>query len=80
MPSARRAVLPFIFVLCATVYVWAATGRVVFETRLPGLVSGVPITYAAAGRQYMAVPVGGAAGSTAMFVYALPKAAATRSQ
>jgi len=58
----------------------AATGRIVFETRLPGVVSGVPITYAAAGRQYVAVPVGSAAGSTAMFVFALPKAAATRSQ
>ncbi len=36
----------------------AATGEIVFQTRLPSSVSGFPITYAVGGRQYLAVPVG----------------------
>jgi alcohol dehydrogenase (cytochrome c) len=36
----------------------AATGAILFQTRLPTSVQGFPITYAVAGRQYIAVPVG----------------------
>src|SRR5262245_39448537 len=36
----------------------AASGNVLFQTRLPTSVQGFPITYAVAGRQYIAVPVG----------------------
>jgi alcohol dehydrogenase (cytochrome c) len=35
-----------------------ATGKVLFETRLPTAVQGYPISYAVNGRQYIAVPVG----------------------
>jgi alcohol dehydrogenase (cytochrome c) len=36
----------------------AASGKVVFQTRLASAVQGFPITYAVNGRQYLAVPVG----------------------
>lgn len=36
----------------------AATGKILFQTRLPTTVQGYPITYAVKGRQYIAVPVG----------------------
>jgi alcohol dehydrogenase (cytochrome c) len=36
----------------------AASGTVLFQTRLPTSVQGFPITYAVGGRQYIAVPVG----------------------
>jgi len=36
----------------------AVTGRILFQTRLSTSVQGFPITYAAGGRQYLAVPVG----------------------
>jgi alcohol dehydrogenase (cytochrome c) len=36
----------------------ATTGKILFQTRLPTSVQGFPITYAVAGRQYIAVPVG----------------------
>jgi alcohol dehydrogenase (cytochrome c) len=36
----------------------AATGRILYQTRLPSSVTGFPITYAVAGRQYLAVPAG----------------------
>ena len=36
----------------------AKTGTILFETRLSTSVQGFPITYAIAGRQYIAVPVG----------------------
>jgi len=36
----------------------AATGKILFQTRLPTTVQGYPITYAVNGRQYIAVPVG----------------------
>jgi PQQ-dependent dehydrogenase (methanol/ethanol family) len=36
----------------------ATTGRILFQTRLPTSVQGFPITYAVAGRQYLAVPAG----------------------
>ena len=36
----------------------AATGKILFQTRLPTSVQGFPITYAVNGRQYLAVPVG----------------------
>ncbi len=49
----------------------AATGEVLYQTRLPGSVQGFPITYAVDGRQYVAVPVGGNR-SNAVYVFALP--------
>ena len=36
----------------------AASGKVLYTTRLPSSVIGYPITYAVRGRQYIAVPVG----------------------
>ncbi len=36
----------------------AATGGILFQTRLPTSAQGYPITYAVKGRQYIAVPVG----------------------
>jgi alcohol dehydrogenase (cytochrome c) len=36
----------------------AATGKILFQTRLSTSVQGFPITYAVNGRQYIAVPVG----------------------
>jgi alcohol dehydrogenase (cytochrome c) len=36
----------------------AKTGKVLYQTRLPSAVQGFPITYAVAGVQYLAVPVG----------------------
>jgi alcohol dehydrogenase (cytochrome c) len=36
----------------------AATGKILFQTRLPTSAQGYPITYAVKGRQYIAVPVG----------------------
>ena len=47
------------------------TGEVLFRTRLPGSVQGFPITYATAGRQYLAAPVGGGR-ANAVYVFALP--------
>ena len=55
----------------------AATGDVLFQTRLPGSVQGFPITYAVDGRQYVAVPVGGNR-SNAVYVFALPEQPARR--
>jgi len=49
----------------------AATGDVLFQTRLPASVQGFPITYAVDGRQYVAAPVGGNR-SNAIYVFALP--------
>ncbi len=49
----------------------AATGDVLFQTRLPASVQGFPITYAVAGRQYLAAPVGGNR-TNAIYVFALP--------
>ena len=48
------------------------TGEVLFETRLPASPQGFPITYAADGRQYLAVPVGGDR-TNAIYVFALPE-------
>ena len=50
----------------------AATGAVLFETRLPASAQGFPITYAVDGRQYLAVPVGGDR-TNAIYVFALPE-------
>ena len=50
----------------------AATGEVLFRTRLPGSVQGFPITYAVDGRQYLAVPVGGNR-TNAVYAFALPE-------
>ena len=41
----------------------AADGEVLWQTRLPTSVQGYPITYAAGGKQYLAVPVGSGGGS-----------------
>ena len=46
------------------VYVYDATnGEVLWQTRLPTSVQGYPITYAAGGKQYLAVPAGSGGGS-----------------
>ena len=50
----------------------AATGDILFRTRLPGSVQGFPITYAVDGRQYLAAPVGGNR-TNAVYVFALPE-------
>lgn len=44
----------------------AATGKILFQTRMPTSVQGFPITYAVRGKQYLAIPVGtgGASWST----------------
>ena len=50
------------------------TGAVLYQTRLPAPPQGFPITYAVAGRQFLAVPVGGGrqpGATNAMFVFAL---------
>lgn len=36
----------------------AATGKVLFQTRLSSSIQGFPITYAVRGKQYLAIPVG----------------------
>jgi alcohol dehydrogenase (cytochrome c) len=56
------------------------TGKVLYETRLPSMIQGFPITYAVHGRQYLAVPTGSdqnprSQGVNAMFVFALPERA-----
>ena len=52
----------------------AASGDVLFQTRLPASVQGFPITYAVEGRQYLVAPVGGNR-SNAIYVFALPQQA-----
>ena len=57
----------------------AVSGEVLFRTRLPAPVQGSPVTYAAHGTQYLAVPVGGgrvAGAVNTLFVFAVPKDAA----
>ena len=54
----------------------AATGEVLFRTRLPAPMQGFPITYAVGGRQYLAVPVGGgrvAGSANTLFVFGVPE-------
>ena len=41
----------------------AATGKILYQTRLPTAIQGFPITYAVNGRQYVAVPVGTGGGA-----------------
>jgi alcohol dehydrogenase (cytochrome c) len=56
-------------------YLWihdAATGAVLFRTRLPASPRGFPVTYAVRGRQYIAVPTNGRAGNQ-LFVFAVPE-------
>ena len=52
------------------------SGRVLFQTRLPAIVQGFPVTYAVSGRQYLAVPTerreGAAPSVNAIYVFALP--------
>jgi alcohol dehydrogenase (cytochrome c) len=46
------------------VYVFdAASGKVLFQSRMPTSVQGFPITYAVRGKQYLAIPVGTGGGS-----------------
>jgi alcohol dehydrogenase (cytochrome c) len=51
-----------------------ATGRVLFQTRLPAPLDGSPITYAVRGRQYLAVGTRGTGRrpGNALYVFALP--------
>lgn len=54
----------------------ARTGAVLFQMRLPSSVLGSPVTYAAGGRQFLAIPVGGGQAPrqlNALFVFALPE-------
>lgn len=66
----------------------SATGEQLWEQRLPAYIAGNPITYAVDGRQYVAIPVGGAGNimisrttdapalvtsEVAVFVFALPQ-------
>ena len=49
-------------------YIYAfdvSDGEILWQTRLPTSVQGFPITYATAGRQYIAVPIGTGSGSWA---------------
>jgi alcohol dehydrogenase (cytochrome c) len=51
----------------------SASGTVLYQTRLPGAVTGSPISYSVDGKQYIAAPVvGGTGGGNAIFVFALP--------
>jgi hypothetical protein len=36
----------------------AATGKILYQTRLPSAPKGFPMTYAVRGKQYLAIPVG----------------------
>jgi alcohol dehydrogenase (cytochrome c) len=55
----------------------ARTGKIVFQTRLPAMVHGFPVSYAVNGRQFLAVPTGASdsapAGVNAVYVFALPE-------
>ena len=70
----------------------AETGDVLWQTILGSQITGFPVTYAVDGRQYLTVPVGGAAifrmsnyaaeleapmGSNMLVTFALPPSAAT---
>ena len=52
-----------------------ATGKLLFQTRLPAPLDGSPITYAVRGRQYIAVGTRGTARrpGNAIYTFALPK-------
>ncbi len=52
----------------------AASGQVLFQTRLMTAVQGFPVTYAIDGTQYLAVPTSNRAamGGAALYVFALP--------
>ena len=57
----------------------AATGEVLFRTRLPAPVQGSPVTYAVNGKQYLAVPVGGGrvvGSANTLYVFSIPDALA----
>ena len=45
----------------------AETGEVLWETILGSQITGYPVTYRAGGRQYLAVPVGGAGNQLAAY-------------
>ena len=55
----------------------AKTGKILFQTRLPAMVHGFPVSYAVNGRQFLAVPTGSGgaapAGVNAIYVFALPE-------
>ena len=48
------------------------TGALVGRVDLPGNASGSPLTYMVAGRQYIAVPIGGQRNAPEVVVLALP--------
>jgi quinoprotein glucose dehydrogenase len=48
------------------------TGAVIFETRLPGSMTGIPMTYMADGRQFIVVAVGDAGVPAELVALALP--------
>ncbi len=55
-----------------------ATGRVLFQTRLPAPLEGSAVTYAVRGRQFIAVgtrSIAGRAGGNAIYAFALPEGA-----
>ena len=41
----------------------AATGKILYQTRLPTAIQGFPITYSVSSKQYLAVPVGTGGGA-----------------
>ena len=53
----------------------AASGKILFQTRMPTSVQGFPITYAVRGKQYLAIPVGtgGASWSTLLPIELTPE-------
>jgi alcohol dehydrogenase (cytochrome c) len=42
------------------------TGKILYQTRLPGVADGSPSTYSVNGRQYLAIPIGTGSGGTWM--------------
>jgi alcohol dehydrogenase (cytochrome c) len=54
----------------------ATTGKTLFQARLLQPARSFPVTYAVAGRQYLAVPVAG--DQNAVFVFAVPQTTGIR--
>jgi quinoprotein glucose dehydrogenase len=55
-----------------------ATGKTLYQTRLPAPVNGSAVTYTVRGRQYIAVSTTaatGRSGGNAIYAFALPEAA-----
>src|SRR2546427_688865 len=51
----------------------AATGKVLYQTRLMSAPRGFPITYAVKGRQYLAVPVSAGTTGNGVMVFTVPE-------